>query len=89
MSKIIKAAAVQADPVLFDTPKTMVKLAGLLFLSAGTLGLHQCNPAISGKNKIRRPAVMATTNARTALPLILKMIGPGVAILHHEKIGGL
>ena len=29
MSKTIKAAVVQAGPVLFDTPKTMVKLAGL------------------------------------------------------------
>jgi nitrilase len=29
MSKTINAAVVQAGPVLFDTPKTMVKLAGL------------------------------------------------------------
>ncbi|WP_454659173.1 carbon-nitrogen hydrolase family protein [Bosea beijingensis] len=35
MSDIIKAAVVQAAPVLFDTPRTMMKLAGLAREAAG------------------------------------------------------
>ena len=35
MSKTIKAAVVQAGPVLFDTPKTMSKLADLARQAAG------------------------------------------------------